>query len=222
MTYIQLQAHVGYGLVGDRPVFLDLARDRYLALPPPVEHVFKQLRALDEPVLPEGPERDLLLGTGLFRTGSLLGRGVKPATVPPCSASLLDETARPRAGLGAILAARASVRHARKQLATRPLREIVDAIRESRYAARPENTGDAGEDAARLFLAARALVPIEPRCLLDCLAMLDWLGDDAKPATLVFGVREDPFTAHCWLQTDTLLLTDATDALGAFTPVHAI
>jgi hypothetical protein len=35
----------------------------------------------------------------------------------------------------------------------------------------------------------------------------------------VFGVRLDPFAAHCWLQTDRLLLTDAADALGVFTPV---
>ena len=222
MTYIQLESHVGYGLVGDRPVFLDLARDRYLALPPPIERAFAQLCALDEPVLPEGADRELLLGTGLFRTGSLLGRGVKHATVPPCSASLLDEPARPRAGLRAILAARASVGRARKQLAGRPLREIVDAIRENRFAARPDDTSAGIEDAARLFLAARALVPVERCCLLDCLAVLDWLGDEAKPAMLVFGVREDPFTAHCWLQTDSLLLTDTADALGAFTPVHAI
>ena len=146
MTYIQLESHVGFGLVGDRPVFLDLARDRYLALPPTIEHVFTNLCAQGEPVLPEGPERDLLLGTGLFRTGSLLGRGVKPATVPRCSASLLDEPARPRAGLRAILAARASVGHARKQLAGRPLREIVDAIRENRFAARPDDTSAGIED----------------------------------------------------------------------------
>ena len=222
MTYIQLQSHVGYGLVGDRPVFLDLARDRYLALPPPIEHAFTHLLTLEEPVLPEGPDRDLLLGTGLFRTGSLLGRGVKAATVPQCSASLLDEVARPRASLRAILAARASVGRARKQLASRPLRAIVDAIRETRYAARRDDTGAAGEDAARLFLAARALVPVEPCCLLDCLAMLDWLGEEAKPATLVFAVREDPFTAHCWLQTDRLLLTDTADGLDPFTPVYAV
>lgn len=222
MTYIQLQAHVGYGLVGDRPVFLDLARDRYLALPPPVEHAFRHLCAQDEPVLPEGTERDLLLGTGLFRTGSLLGRGLKPATVQGCSASLLDETARPRAGLRAVLAASASVGRAHKQLASRPLREIADAIRENRFAARPDYTSAGIEEAARLFMAARALVPVERCCLLDCLAMLDWLGEDARPAMLVFGVREDPFTAHCWLQTESLLLTDTADALGAFTPVHAI
>jgi hypothetical protein len=222
MVYIQLQSHVSYGLVGDRPVFLDLAADRYLALPPPIEHAFRQLCAQDEPVLPEGPDRELLLGTGLFRTGSLMGRGVKPATVPPCSTSLLDESARPRAGLKAFLAARSSVGRARKQLASRPLREIVDAIRESRYGAPPDDTGAAAEDAARLFLAARALLPVEPRCLLDCLALLDWLGEDAKPAILVFGVRRDPFAAHCWLQTDRLLLTDAADTLGTFTPVLSV
>ena len=57
MAYIELQSHVSYGLVGDRPVFLDLARDRYLALPPTIEQAFRHLRALDEPVLPGGIDR---------------------------------------------------------------------------------------------------------------------------------------------------------------------
>jgi len=221
MTHIQLQPHVGYGLIGDRCVFLDVARDRYFALPPSIERVFRQLSAADEPTLPEGPDRDRLLGTGLFRTDSLRGRGLRAATVPPCAASVLDESARPRAGLRAILAARASIGRARKQLATRSLHEIVDAIHESRHAATPADDA-AGEDAARLFLAARTLLPVDPRCLLDCLALLDWLGDHAKPATLVFGVRLEPFAAHCWLQTDRLYLTDTADALGAFTPVFSV
>lgn len=222
MAYLQLQSHVSYGFIGDRPVFLDLARDRYLALPPSIEQAFRHLRALNEPVLPEGTDSDLLLGTGLFRASSLRGHGLKPAAVPRCSVSLLDETARPRAGLPAILRARASIRRARKQLASRSLLEIVHAIRESRFGARPVGNGAAAEDATRLFLAARALVPAERSCLVDSLALLDWLGDEASSATLVFGVRLDPFAAHCWLQIDRLLLTDAADAIGAFGPVLSV
>jgi hypothetical protein len=222
MTYLQLQPHVSYGMVAQRPVFLDLARDRYLALPPPIERAFQDVRVLEDPVLPEGSERDLLLDTGLFRTGSLRGRGLNPAAAPPISASLLDETDRPRRNLPAILRVRASVGRARRQLADRSLHEIVDAVRESRHGARPEGTSAAAEDAARQFLAVRALVPAERRCLLDALALLDWLGDDASHARLVFGVRLEPFAAHCWLQTDRLLLTDAADAIEAFVPVLSV
>ena len=110
----------------------------------------------------------------------------------------------------------------RKRLASAPLFEIVDALRESRYAAAPTGDASAAEAAARGFWAARALVPIERRCLLDCLALLDWLGPEARQATLVFGVRLDPFGAHCWLQSEGMLLTDAHDTVGSFVPVLSV
>lgn len=222
MAYLELRPHVSYGLVGDRPVFLDLARDRYLMLPPPVERAFSQARARGDSVLPAGADGELLLGTGLFGAGSLRGAGLKPSSVTPCSASLLDDAALPRAGLPAILRAAACVVRARQHLARRSLREIVEAIRERRQRTPPTGKAAATENAARRFLAARALVPGERRCLPECLALLDWLGAEAPHATLVFGVRLDPFAAHCWLQTDHRLLTDAADELGAFVPVLAV
>ena len=221
MGYLQLPSHVSYGLVAERAVFLDLRRDRYVALPLPAEQAFRHLRALEEPMLPAGPERDVLLGTGLVREGSLRGR-LAAAAAPAPSASLFDETARPRAGPAAWLRARGAVSRARRRLAERTLFEIVDAIRESRFGASSPGDTATAEAAARVFLAARAMVPTERRCLLDCLALLDWLGDEARHATLVFGVRLDPFAAHCWLQTDRLLLTDATDTAGMFVPVLAV
>src|SRR5690606_29402397 len=115
-----------------------------------------------------------------------------------------------------------SVARARKRLASAPLFEIVDAIRESRYGAAPSGDPVAVEEEARRFHAARAMVPIERRCLLDSLALLDWLGDAARHAKLVFGVRTDPFGAHCWLQTEHSLLTDAHDTVGSFVPVLSV
>lgn len=100
--------------------------------------------------------------------------------------------------------------------------EIVGAIRENRGSR--SSLGDAAsvEEAVRAFQATRALVPIERSCLLDSLALLDWLGDAARHAELVFGVRMDPFGAHCWVQTDRLLLTDANDTIGTFVPVLSV
>lgn len=221
MSYLQLQSHVGYGIVGDRAVFLDLRGDRYLALDGPTGQALRELLTAAEPVLPDEAVRNRLLGTGLFRESSLRGR-LAPTCAPTPSASILDDTvARPRSWT-APLRAWASVSRARKRLATVPLFEIVDAIRESRYAAPP--VGDAGraEYAARVFLAARAMVPIERSCLLDSLALLDWLGDEAGHAALVFGVRMDPFGAHSWVQTERLLLTDACDTIGGFVPVLSV
>ena len=65
-------------------------------------------------------------------------------------------------------------------------------------------------------------MPVARSCLLDSLALLDWLGDQAGHARLVFGVRLDPFGADCWLQTGRVLLTDAPDTANRFAPVLAV
>lgn len=220
MAYLQLQPHVGYGLACERAVFLDLRRDRYLALDRPAEEAFRRIRTAQEPVLAEPGARDLLLSTGLFREGSLRGR-LAPASVPAPVASLLDRTAQARPGWTALWRAWRAVSRARTRLASVPLLEIVAAIRESRYAAPPGNPA-AAEKGARAFLAARPMVPLARSCLMDSLALLEWLGDDARHATLVFGVRIDPFGAHCWLQTERVLLTDAHDTVGTFVPVLSV
>lgn len=219
--YLQLEPGVGYGLVGDRAVFLDLRRDRYLALDPQVDAHFRQLRAANEPLLPDGPEGDLLLATGLFRTASLRGR-LSPTQASAPRQSLLDETPHPRAGWIAPVRAWAALKRARALLATTPIHTVVDAIRERRFADPPVGDATFAEEQARLFHAARALVPVERSCLADALALLDWLGDEAGHAVLVFGVRMEPFGAHCWLQTERLLLTDAHDTIGNFVPVMAV
>lgn len=221
MALLQLQPHVSYGLVGSRAVFLDLRRDRYLALDRQTEDAFHTVRTADEPVLAPGAARDALLATGLFREGSLRGR-MAPVDVPRPSGSLLDETDTPAAGLARSLRAWACVSRARKRLAASALCDIASALREDRYAAPAQGEPCAAEDAARAFLVARARCPIERNCLLDCLALLDWLGDEAGHARLVFGVRLNPFGAHCWLQTERKLLTDAHDTIGEFAPVLSV
>lgn len=221
MAFFQLEPHVSYGLVGSRAVFLDLRRDRYLALGAEAEEAFRQMHAADEPMLPAGASRDALLATGLFREASLRGR-LAPVDVPRLTDSLLDERTGPRSGLTAIMRAWGSVSRARKRLTASALCDIVSALREDRYAAPPRGDPSAAEHAARAFLVARTRCPVERSCLLDCLALLDWLGEEAGHARLVFGVRLEPFGAHCWLQTERRLLTDAYDTIGEFAPVLSV
>lgn len=220
MRYIELKHHVSYGLVGGRSVFLDLRRDRYLGLDPAAEDAFAALRSAAEPVVPKGAARDALLATELFRESSFRGR-LAAAAVPRPRASIND-TPLPRPGWLAPVRVWSAVARARKRRARTPLFEIVDTLREARLAGLPQGDPGLAERAATEFLTVRPLVPIARNCLLDCLALLDLMDPAAGHATLVFGVRLDPFGAHCWLQTDELLLTDTHDLVGNFTPVLAL
>jgi hypothetical protein len=72
------------------------------------------------------------------------------------------------------------------------------------------------------FRAARRLVPIAPNCLTDSLALAAFMATRGISADLVFGVKLDPFAAHCWLQNRHAILNDGADGVTDFTPIMVI
>ena len=61
-----------------------------------------------------------------------------------------------------------------------------------------------------------------PNCLTDSLALASFLSRRSVSWQLVFGVKLDPFAAHCWLQDDGAVLNDAADSVSTFTPILVI
>jgi hypothetical protein len=76
--------------------------------------------------------------------------------------------------------------------------------------------------AAMSFMQARPLVPIEPICLLDAIAMVRFLAARGMHARLVFGVTGTPFAAHCWAQAGRLALNDTIGRITAHTPIRVV
>ena len=50
-------------------------------------------------------------------------------------------------------------------------------------------------------------------------ALIEFLAGDGVAADWVFGVRAQPFQAHCWVEVGTLLLSDALECIRGFTPI---
>ena len=75
---------------------------------------------------------------------------------------------------------------------------------------------------AAQFNRARRVVPIDTVCLLDSLALLNFLARRGLFARLVMGVKLNPFAAHCWVQHQDIILNDAFDRAGAFTPILVV
>ncbi|MCD9007026.1 lasso peptide biosynthesis B2 protein [Luteimonas sp. XNQY3] len=114
----------------------------------------------------------------------------------------------------------------RLQLRLRRLDHILgslDAYRRSKAPLARQTPGRPIEpslrNAAHAFLRARRYVPIETRCLLDSLSMTRYLARRGHHVCIVFGVTEDPFAAHCWIQTGDLLLNDAIGNVETYTPI---
>jgi hypothetical protein len=79
--------------------------------------------------------------------------------------------------------------------------------------------------AAKLAIAFGKLRPVFPRnhvCLFDSIALIEFLAQFNIFPTLVFGVRPEPFGAHCWVQAADVALNDTAEYTSEFTPIMAI
>lgn len=215
MTPIRLSSHASFGLVGDRPVFLDLKRDRYLTLEGDAALAFGRIRTAQGWSREEDAAR--LVATGLFETCEQ-AEPIAPARAPATRAQLeLDGSTRAFIRDG--LAVWRLLRRVNRELRRRPLLAILA----DRLALPPSpNAASADEVAAlaRRFRRARQGAPITPRCLPDSLALWDWLRARGATCSIVFGVKLDPFGAHCWVQHGGTALNEAVDRAAEYTPVH--
>lgn len=207
---------VGYGEAGTELVFLDLARDRYFALRGDDRASFERLRA--------GEFNDSVAMTELARTGLLVrsdgSRGLEPAsvTIPPNDLSAIDEGFSVAGGF----AAARGLYWARR--AMRPGRigtTITNLAKAKRMLGGHAADGELVALAAR-YAASRWVVPVSPRCLVDALALDRILLQRGLAATLVFGVRTNPFAAHSWLQTPQTILTGTAAEARNFTPILVV
>jgi hypothetical protein len=216
MAYFRLPDHLGVCEVDGQVLMLDLRRDRYLALDSGAARAMRRWRD-GSARLEEDPELDRLLHSGMLMTTTLPQLDRWRACAVP-RRSLLDiASLSPRSGLPALPEVAASLWQARILLKRRGLEH---AVRQCRPAMSVGTTDPLLHVAA--FRAARRLLPTPPNCLADSLALSRFLSRRNVASVMVFGVKLDPFAAHCWLQQDDVILNDAADAVATFTPIMAV
>jgi hypothetical protein len=215
MTRLRLPSHISFGLVGDRPIFLDRNRDCYLTLDGDTALAF---RRITEPAgRPSEQDEARLLATGLVERGEHQGP-IAPAGAPAVEAQF-EPDGSARAGILDSIVVWRLLRRANSELRRRPLLQILAgraSLPSPRNAADPQRTAAL----ARRFHSARGRAPVIPRCLPDSLALWDWLHARGAASSIIFGVKLDPFGAHCWVQQGSLALNEAVDRTGEYSPVH--
>lgn len=77
-------------------------------------------------------------------------------------------------------------------------------------------------DFIAIFHRLRPLYPRKYLCLYDCLALIEFLAHYRLFPQWVFGVKAEPFAAHCWLQEADLVLNDSVEFVRGFTPIMAV
>lgn len=82
----------------------------------------------------------------------------------------------------------------------------------------------------RAALERRALIfrtlwpwsPVQGACLFQALVLRLFLRRAGLDGDWVFGVRTWPFSAHCWLQSEDLVLNDLAERVGAYRPIMVV
>lgn len=211
--------------VDDCLVFLDFALDRYFRLSYPLQSVMRRFLATG--VLPRQQGRELEdKGIVIARAS---GRQSGMPDLPDPTASAIESSAEMHRlpGSGVLAEVAATLWWTRHRLRCQPLKAVVEgsiAHRKTAFLphASPANVIDALREASMQFMCARRYVPIEPCCLPDSLALLRFLSRRRLPARIVFGVTLAPFAAHCWLQTDGIVLNETLSDACAHTPIRII
>lgn len=211
--YWRLSSAVTACFTSGRIIFLDIARDRYLALPPDCNDAFHDWLQSPDQALPQSC-LPMLAELGLN------GKGAPPPTIRsvrrpiPMDSPYLDRQ-RPRAG--DILTVAQKVIAARAALRSRSLADALVSYFPPQGPA-PSHPGDLLSRLA-IFRSARPLVPVRRVCLHDCLALSDWLGRGTEGMTLVLGVSALPFAAHCWLQLGEQVVDDHPESPSRYRPI---
>ncbi|MGE5564311.1 MAG: lasso peptide biosynthesis B2 protein [Bacillota bacterium] len=221
MAY-QLREGVHWCVCDGRVVFLDLLADSYLSLPPGADAAFLRL------VGGELDDDDLERLRALVLRGMLvenLGPPVLPSTAQVEAASEdFSEQSCARAKARDVLRALVHQCLWSWKLRSRGLATTIEASRQLRMRAACSR----GSSGARLlsvlagFHAASLLLPPAERCLVRALALRAICCRMGIRPTLVFGVRMNPFQAHCWLQLSGKVLIGDFEQVRLFTPVMAL
>ncbi|WAC49787.1 lasso peptide biosynthesis B2 protein [Asticcacaulis sp. SL142] len=107
------------------------------------------------------------------------------------------------------------------------LYHIIQRFRRQKLAANVSSPACASEtgracELARQFTGLRPGIPINTICLLDSLAMFEYLRRRNIWPTLVFGISQRPFSAHCWVQLDGTVLNDAVGYVRSRTTILTV
>ncbi|MGL3821886.1 lasso peptide biosynthesis B2 protein [Sphingopyxis sp. R3-92] len=206
----------GFCEVGRERVFLDLRRDKYIALEGENRSTFERLRA--------GAPNDSEAMTRLIATG-LLSSCKGPHLLSPAAVHIPGRDLAATGGgfsLPMALASVLALRRARRAMEPDRIARTIESCR-ARRAAIAAGPGDgAAEKLAASYSACRWVNPVPQRCLIDALALDHILLSRGLRSTLVFGVRLAPFRAHCWLQNSSFVLTGTAAEARSYTPILVV
>lgn len=236
-----LSKHVFLCLADNRYVFLDLRGDEYLCLGR--EHTDAMTDLLKEhqdvgarPIegLSQGtevpgsrPVVEALMKKGLLIESAASGKLPTPTRITRPLSSTMERVDKQRPRIGPLDAWNflTGATFASAQLRWGSIENTVRAVAARKSTRVAAAAADDIGTICGLFEVFHTLRPYYPRpylCLFDSLAFLHFLARyDAFPQW-VYGVKLEPFAAHCWVQAGTSVINDTIDNVRDYTPIMAV
>ena len=227
---MQLAIGIHFAQVGDRGVVMDFARGRYIAVG----------RKMTNLVLSNISDTSYEIQNSINRSSALdvlkKANAVGPDTVwsyvqPHERSEVLPvefQLGRPTFGLGIgqtaglTFSVLRSLVLVQRSLISRPFDgtlKWLEARKSTDLARKPRHCVQELLDA---YYAARPWYTVAPICRLDALSLVRFLRIYGHPAELKFGVRLDPFYAHCWVQLADTSLNEPHEQLRQYTIIRSV
>ncbi|MFA5969194.1 MAG: lasso peptide biosynthesis B2 protein [Sphingomonas sp.] len=225
----QIREGVGFSRFEGRTIILDIAADRYWQLGEDAGLVLEAIRSgstrvADEPALARLVTLGFIapVGDRPARRSPDAARSTSCRMPAPADSALERTVVTERPGWATACEVVALAIIARIALRTCPLKMTLDRLAFRRERAASCAPASSLEALARQFGQLRRLLPLRPLCLPDSIAFLRFAIRRGHAPRLVFGVEAFPFTAHCWVQDGSVVLTDALDHASRFKPILVI
>lgn len=164
---------------------------------------------------------------GFLASDAATGKPAAPPMLATPSHNAIDTPAfiNPHIQLGHIRHFLAASATASAQLRWKSIDWIVRSIKARKATRTIAATSDKSESITKLFSVFRSLRPFYPRsylCMFDSLALLHFLARHSIFPQWVYGVRLEPFAAHCWVQTADVVVNDTVDVVSDYTPIMSV
>jgi Transglutaminase-like superfamily len=223
---------------GEFCVFLDLKRDQYISVN--TGSLCEVARFIDglnisgrssasasERFAPQSAGLLDALCSAQLITGTHSHKPSRTASIPHPGADLTSVGAPDASPNGAahLLHLAKAFCGAHLELSRRPLARVIAKVEHrklQRHVGYNENDLRRTLVLAHHFSKFRFLYPKNYLCLFDSLALLFYLARYNLYPMWVFGVREAPFFAHCWVQAGPIVLSDYRDKVIPYTPIMVI
>lgn len=203
---------LSFCVIESTALFLDLAGDRYFGLPEPANAAF--VASLVNGVA----FASALAAVGLERFSTLAPLIVQAAQSTPQDRADLATTSPSLTLIGRALSEQRAAEHRLKRRGLhRVLSDLQQTLRRCPKAARPNDARCAA--VVQAFDQAAFLHSAVDRCLPRSIALATLLARCECRCQVVIGVKLRPFAAHCWVQSEQMVLNESVEEAARYTPI---